>query len=729
MLMSKVVGRYAALFALFTTLAIASPIFAQCGVERWSVKTGTDADIGLVNVNASTATTITTLRALATPASLPSNNRVQPTETTVFTLNATLTQYKLESDSDYHLVLQDASGNTMIAEIPSPNCVGAGSPFGTGIQSARSQFDAKYTATGSFQTANIPVAIRGVGFFDFLHGQTGVAPNGIEIHPVLNIVFNPTAADFSIGDSPSTLAVTAGSGASTTISTSITGSFNSAISLSASGLPAGATASFSPTSIAAPGSGSSTMTINTTSSTAAGTYAVTITGSGGGTTHTTTLTLTVASGGGGTTSEYVTDGGFESATASGNSAPGWTGTSTGTGVNTITAAGAYPHTGTDYGSLGGAASRTDTLTTTSISIPSTATAASLKFWVNIVTQETTTATAYDTLAVNVVNGSTTTTKLTLSNLNAPSSSNTNGTYFQPAAIDLSAYKGATIQLQFKAVNDSTLPTTFRIDDVSLQVTASGSGDTTAPATSITAPAAGATVSNTVSVTASATDNVGVTKVEFYLDGALKSTSTATPYAWSWNTTTAVNGSHSLVSKAYDAAGNVGTSAAVSVTVSNTTTTTQLLGNPGFENGSTSTAPWTVSSGVVTNSTSQAPHGGTWYAWMDGYGSAHTDSIVQTVAIPSGKTSATLTFYLHVDTAETSTTTAYDTLKVQVRNSSGTVLATLATYSNVNAASGYVQKSFNLNSYIGQTIQVYLVGAEDSTLQTSFVVDDFALNVQ
>jgi hypothetical protein len=726
MLMPKFVGR-CVLFVLFTTLAVSSPMFAQCGVERWSVKTGTDADIGLVNLNSSTATTIAALRGLATPASLPANNRVQPTEATVFTLNATLTQYKLESDSDYHLVLQDASGNTMIAEIPSPNCVGAGSPFGTGISSSRSQFDARYTATGSFQTANIPVAIRGVGFFDFLHGQTGVAPNGIEIHPILNITFNPTAADFSISDSPSALSITAGSAAATTVSTSVSGSFNSAISLSATGLPAGATASFSPTSIAAPGSGSSTLTISTASTTAAGTYSVTITGTGGGITHTTTLALTIGSGTTGT--EYVTDGGFESATATGNTAPGWTGTTNISGDSTIAFNGTYPHSGTNYAALGASASETDTLTTSTISIPSTATAASLKFWVNIVTQETTTSTAYDTLVVNVINGTTTTSKLTLSNLNSGSSSNTNGTYFQPAAIDLSAYKGATIQIQFKAVNDSSLPTTFRIDDVSLQVTSGGSTDTTAPTTTVTAPAAGATVSNTVSVTASASDNVGVTKVEFYLDGTLKSTSTASPYSWSWNTTTVANGSHSLVTKAYDAAGNVGTSATVTVTVSNTTTTTQLLGNPGFENGSTSTAPWTTSSGVVTNSASEAPHGGTWYSWMDGYGSAHTDSIVQTVAIPSGKTSATLSFYLHVDTAETTTTTAYDTLKVQVRDSSGTVLATLATYSNLNAATGYAQKSFSLNSYIGQTIQVYLVGTEDASLQTSFVVDDFALNVQ
>jgi serine protease len=115
--------------------------------------------------------------------------------------------------------------------------------------------------------------------------------------------------------------------------------------------------------------------------------------------------------------------------------------------------------------------------------------------------------------------------------------------------------------------------------------------------------------------------------------------------------------------------------------------------------------------------------------MDGYGSAHTDSIVQTVTIPSGKTSATLTFYLHIDTAETTTTTQFDTLKVQIRNSSGTVLATLATYSNLDHNTGYVQKSFNLGAYIGQTIQVYLVGVEDTSAQTSFVVDDFALNVQ
>lgn len=97
-----------------------------------------------------------------------------------------------------------------------------------------------------------------------------------------------------------------------------------------------------------------------------------------------------------------------------------------------------------------------------------------------------------------------------------------------------------------------------------------SNDTTAPVTSISSPAAGATISGTTPVTASASDAVGVTKVEFYLDGVLKATDSTSPYEWSWDTTTVANASYGLSSKAYDAAGNVGTSATVSVTVSNVT---------------------------------------------------------------------------------------------------------------------------------------------------------------
>ena len=75
-----------------------------------------------------------------------------------------------------------------------------------------------------------------------------------------------------------------------------------------------------------------------------------------------------------------------------------------------------------------------------------------------------------------------------------------------------------------------------------------------------------------------------------------------------------------------------------------------------------------------------------------------------------------------DIAETTTATAYDKLTVQV----GTT--TLATYSNLNKATGYSQKSFNVSAFAGQTVTLLFTGTEDSSLQTSFVVDDTALNV-
>ena len=204
----------------------------SCGVERWSVKTGTDADAGLIKLQSTTQTTIATLAALPAPSILPANNRIQPTEATVFQLHDTLLEYKLESDSDYHLVLSDGSGNTLIGEIPDPACVGTSSPLLPGIEHARSQFDARYTPTGSFQTANVPVAVTGVGFFDFLHGQTGVAPNGIELHAVLDVQFGtvgtPTPAPSSTPTlTPTTFPTSAPTGTPPTTNLISNGGFES----------------------------------------------------------------------------------------------------------------------------------------------------------------------------------------------------------------------------------------------------------------------------------------------------------------------------------------------------------------------------------------------------------------------------------------------------------------------------------------------------------------------
>ncbi len=416
---------------------------ASCGVERWSVKTGTDADKALIHLSPSTSTTIAALDALAAPSTLPASNRVQPTETTLYRLPATLTQYKLEADSDYHLVLSDGSGHTMIAEIPDPACVAAGSVLTTQITHSRAQFDAKYTATGSFQTANVPVTVTGIGFFDFLHGQTGVAPNGIELHAVTDILF--------------------GSG----------------------------------------GGGSVTMT----------------------------------------------------------------------------------NPGAQTGVVG---------TATSLQISASDTAGG-------------------TLAYSATG--------------------------LPNGLSINASTGLI----------SGTPTT----------------------------------AGTFTTTVTATDSTGP--------------SGSTSFPWTINP-----------------AGGGGCTAA------------QLLGNPGFETGTA--APWTASTGVVSNSSSEPTRSGSWNAWLDGYGTTTTDTLSQKVTLPSGCSSYQFALWLHIDTAETTTSTAYDTLKVQVLNSSGTVLTTLATYSNLNHNTGYTQHTFSLSAYAGQTVTLKFTGAEDSQKQTSFVLDDTSVNV-
>ncbi|HYV44295.1 MAG TPA: M20/M25/M40 family metallo-hydrolase [Myxococcaceae bacterium] len=105
------------------------------------------------------------------------------------------------------------------------------------------------------------------------------------------------------------------------------------------------------------------------------------------------------------------------------------------------------------------------------------------------------------------------------------------------------------------------------DDLAFAVEG-GTPDTTPPAVSITAPANGSTVNGTVTISANATDNVGVTQVDFLVDGVVKGSDTSSPYSFAWDSTTASNGSHSLTARAADGAGNSATSAAVSVTVSN-----------------------------------------------------------------------------------------------------------------------------------------------------------------
>ncbi|MFJ8159240.1 glycosyl hydrolase family 8 [Streptomyces sp. NPDC094468] len=161
------------------------------------------------------------------------------------------------------------------------------------------------------------------------------------------------------------------------------------------------------------------------------------------------------------------------------------------------------------------------------------------------------------------------------------------------------------------------------------------------------------------------------------------------------------------------------------------TAAQLLGNAGFEGGSTTT-PWTQSSTLgfapINNDTVDTPaHSGSWDAWTNGDGKSDTDTVAQTVTIPAGCT-ATLSYWLHIDTTENTTTATPDTFKVQLLDQSGTVLTTLATYSNLNHNTGYAQHSHDVTAYAGQTVTVKFTGTETDTNggTTSFVLDDTAL---
>lgn len=239
--------------------------------------------------------------------------------------------------------------------------------------------------------------------------------------------------------------------------------------------------------------------------------------------------------------------------------------------------------------------------------------------------------------------------------------------------------------------------------------------------------------------ASFTDTINGLAVSF-TDTSTDSDGTIASHSWTFGdggTSTAANPSHTYASSGtYSVTETVTDNGGAQNAVTHSVTVSsggggggsQLLGNPGFETGSAS--PWTMSSGVLcTSSCGESPNSGSYYAYLDGYGSSHTDTVSQTVTIPSGKTSATLSYYLHIDTAENPSGSAYDHLYVRVYNTSGRLLKTLATYSNLNANTGYAQHSNSMSAYIGQTVVVKFTGTEDSSLQTSFLIDDTALNVQ
>jgi hypothetical protein len=154
-----------------------------------------------------------------------------------------------------------------------------------------------------------------------------------------------------------------------------------------------------------------------------------------------------------------------------------------------------------------------------------------------------------------------------------------------------------------------------------------------------------------------------------------------------------------------------------------TPSTELIANGALEGN---ISPWVLSgAGAFYTNNGNYPHGGTGYMYF-GVNNNVSGQIYQTVTIPTTAT-GNLTFWFNCNSSE-GTTTAYDFLYVEVRNTSGTLLQTVATYSNRNQTTpgNYSQKSFSLAAYRGQTIRLQFRCTTDFSLSTTFRIDDVSL---
>lgn len=160
-----------------------------CAGFRWPVKIADDADALSIALSSRMDITIAALRQFAAPGVSDTTARTAPVETTVYRItNVTLRFVAMQHDADYHLVISDPNGVTMIVESPDPNCALANSStLATQIQNVRASVNRAIPKLPA--RPDTSVTVEGVGFFDFFSGAFGQAPNGIELHPVTAICF------------------------------------------------------------------------------------------------------------------------------------------------------------------------------------------------------------------------------------------------------------------------------------------------------------------------------------------------------------------------------------------------------------------------------------------------------------------------------------------------------------------------------------------------------------
>ena len=274
--------------------------------------------------------------------------------------------------------------------------------------------------------------------------------------------------------------------------------------------------------------------------------------------------------------------------------------------------------------------------------------------------------------------------------------NTASVSASPTSASVVAGSSASTTLSTAVVSGGTESLTLSAAGLPAGATASFSPTsvTTGGSSAMTVATTSATPAGTYAVTVSATGASGTATTSFSLTVTAPVTTTTTTSSTTTSSTT-------------------------TTTSSTCTSPGQKILNPGFESGTTS---WTATSNTIGKWTAEPPRTGLYDMWLGGNGKKVTEYGQQSIVIPAGCSTYTLSFWLHVDSAETTTTTAYDKLTVTL----GTT--TLATYSNLNKATGYVQKTFNVSSAKGTTKVLKFNSVEDASNQTSFVIDDTALTV-
>jgi hypothetical protein len=442
----------------------------------------------------------------------------------------------------------------------------------------------------------------------------------------------PPPPDFSVSASPSSLTVAQGSSGTSTITVGSLNGFSSAVTLSASGLPSGVTASFSPNPITPPpgGSAASTLTLNAAAGAATGTSTVTVTGTSGATTHSTAINLTVTATGGGGTQTAV----FDATVRAPKCAT----------VGSSCDSGAALLLGRD-------------------------------------------GKGPEPNQPNTINGS--------------CADGTSGTFHSDESNDrikVSTTDGSSFAPGKTVRVDATVWawTNPSADHLDLYFAPDANSPVWSLIATLTPTAAGAqTLSATYTLPSGG--SVQAVRARFRYQGSASSCSTGS------------FDDHDDLAFAVNGGGGGGGGS-------------ELLINGGFEG---SASPWVLSSGFVW-STGSFPHSGAGYV-IGGAANNVNGTAYQQVSIPTTAT-GTLTFWLNVTTNETTTTTPFDKLMVEVRSTAGAVLATLATYSNLNrgTAGVYSQKTLDLSAFKSQTVRVTFHATTDVSLTTSFRVDDVSL---